>query len=451
MLGRRIAVVAGVIAIVGSAASATGATAQPRPQPDQRLAPEAVRAIVSKACAGAEGGYGCSLVKQSREVLRGDVVEYNYVVKVGPDSHDVIWVHRVVRETKPGVPEPTTTAVMMLHGDTWGFDAAFAGEEGRLDRVPNVASYLAENDVDVWGMDERWVTVPMHTSGKSFMHSWGGLTDVRDLRVATDMERAMRGATGSGYGPTALLGWSHGGPQIYAYAAYETTLAPEQRNVDALIPVDTLLRYAPEDETSQLHNCQYFAAVQALYRQGKEAVDLRVFRRLGQAALLHPGKPSRPYPGYTNRQAAIIFMGSDYRSFTPWFHYNAPILDGAVPVDLAYSPPERIFGFLQHAAPWESLKERVVGFKTWCGRPMSMYDHVGDVTVPVLYIGAAGGIGTLGEYSLGLLGSTDTSSLVVRLLPEGQEALDFAHVDLFQGSDAQDLVWSPLLAWLVAH
>ncbi len=309
---------------------------------------------------------------------------------MGSGSHDLIGVHRVVRGSSPGVPAPTRAAVMMVHGDIWGFDSAFAGEVGRINRAPNVASYLAESDIDVWGIDLRWVAVPLHTSDRSFMHSWGPATDVQDIRVATDMERAIRGATGSGYGRTALLGWSRGGPQVYAYASYETTLALRQRNVNALVPVDTLLRYAPEDDQYRLHSCQYWHASQAAYRSGVDAGSLHVTQRIGQAALLHPRLQSRFFPGLTNRQGALTYVGTNYGTFSPWYHFNAPTYDDQqVPDGLVYSPPLRIFGLLQHAASWESEKEFVTGYKIWCGRPDPLVSHVAAITVPVLYLAAA--------------------------------------------------------------
>ena len=39
----------------------------------------------------------------------------------------------------------------------------------------------------------------------------------------------------------------------------------------------------------------------------------------------------------------------------------------------------------------------------------------------------------------------------VQILPDEQRALDFGHADLFLATDAQKLVWKPILDWLVAH
>ncbi len=36
-------------------------------------------------------------------------------------------------------------------------------------------------------------------------------------------------------------------------------------------------------------------------------------------------------------------------------------------------------------------------------------------------------------------------------MPDAQAALDFGHADIFTASNADDLVWAPLLDWLMAH
>jgi hypothetical protein len=49
------------------------------------------------------------------------------------------------------------------------------------------------------------------------------------------------------------------------------------------------------------------------------------------------------------------------------------------------------------------------------------------------------------------LADTDITKFNVQLLPDEQRALDFGHADLFLATDAQKLVWKPILDWLVAH
>jgi hypothetical protein len=78
-------------------------------------------------------------------------------------------------------------------------------------------------------------------------------------------------------------------------------------------------------------------------------------------------------------------------------------------------------------------------------------DHLERVKVPVLYVGAAGGVGRYGEFGLTLLGSQDVTVLLVRTLPEEARALDYGHADLFLADDARERVWQPLLQWVRSH
>jgi hypothetical protein len=76
-------------------------------------------------------------------------------------------------------------------------------------------------------------------------------------------------------------------------------------------------------------------------------------------------------------------------------------------------------------------------------------DHLEDITVPVLYVGAGGGFGEFGVYTTTLLGSTDVTTHIVHTA--APRVVDFGHADLFLAGDAQALVWQPLLTWLQAH
>jgi hypothetical protein len=39
----------------------------------------------------------------------------------------------------------------------------------------------------------------------------------------------------------------------------------------------------------------------------------------------------------------------------------------------------------------------------------------------------------------------------VQFLPDDRRALDFGHADLFTATNAETLVWKPILDWIVAH
>ena len=77
-------------------------------------------------------------------------------------------------------------------------------------------------------------------------------------------------------------------------------------------------------------------------------------------------------------------------------------------------------------------------------------DHLDDISVPVLYVGAGGGFGEFGVYTTTLLGSTDVTTRVVDLTRR-PAPVDFGHADLFLATDARTLVWRPILNWIRAH
>ena len=411
-----------------------------------------VRAAVRSACRSLEHDLGCRLVQRSRHRVARGVAEYRYVLRVGPGRHDRIGLHRVVHEARPGIPASTRSAVMLVHGDVWGFGPLFGGDLGGPVRAPNVATFLARRHVDVWGVDLRWARVPSHTDTFSFMRSWGPAVDVHDVRVATTVERAIREETESGAGRTALLGYSSGGLIAYAYANYETHLPWRSRNVDALVPADTLLRYAPEDDAFRRNQCRTYRESQQALTEGNYEQNLTAIVRLGQSALADPSGPSQVIPGFTNRQAALLVGAQTPQFFNRWFHFAAGLFDAdGVPTGLRYTPPPRLFGLFQKASPWNPVRELARRSKIWCGKPDALVDNVDAVRVPVLYLAAAGGFGETGRYSTTLLGSRDVTLRVVGLRSAPQHAMDIGHVDMWQAGKAPRLVWRPLARWLRTH
>jgi hypothetical protein len=78
-------------------------------------------------------------------------------------------------------------------------------------------------------------------------------------------------------------------------------------------------------------------------------------------------------------------------------------------------------------------------------------DHLSEITVPILFAGAAGGFGKTGYYSTTLTSSTDITKFITQLQPDDQRAIDFGHADNVLARDAETLVWQPILDWIVAH
>jgi len=101
---------------------------------------------------------------------------------------------------------------------------------------------------------------------------------------------------------------------------------------------------------------------------------------------------------------------------------------------------------------YQSVGEMIDGEAIEADLPNAPYGaNLNQITLPVLYCGAAGGYGDAGVYTLDLLGSSDKQSLLISLqVPEGV-AVDYGHADLLWGANAKVLVWEPLKHWINTH
>jgi hypothetical protein len=405
----------------------------------------------------------CELGSPERRQLVGDVAEYTYQVRVGQGAHDFITLHRVVREPTAGTPLRTSKSVFLVHGDVWGFRNAFlaSASSQTVDAKHSIALFLAQHNVDVWGLDERWVHVPADTTDFSFMKDWNLGLHARDVGTGLALARAARAYTGNGVEKMVLLGWSRGATVSYAYLNAETQLRPEYRQVSGFIPVDMAYKLAPDATAERNAACTAYAALARLqaagqYEGGKLGVLLQ---NLGMLALAQPDEasPIPPLQGLTNRQGALLFGGATYLlqnpAVIPAYHWTGAQWSYGFPTALKWTGTDFFFDNLAQASPYQSIGEQVDTLAMWCGAPDVPYDdHLREVTVPVFYVGAAGGSGTYGLHSLSLLGSTDRSSLVVSSPVAGTpRAEEYGHVDLFLANDAESRVWAPILDWVQRH
>jgi len=401
----------------------------------------------------------CKASNLQRRVLSGNVVEYTFDVRLGFGPYDVIGMHRVVRETAPFVPVRTKDSVFLLHGDIWGFRAAFLA-----DPVRNLPVFLARNDVDVWGMDQRWVRVPANTTNFTFMQDWGFTHDIRDLYVALGVSRGVRFATGNGRDRMHLLGWSRGGMIGYVYLNAESQLPPGLRNVDGFIPVDIYLK--TNDEEFRQAACRRSAAQEAAYDAGQfQNASGTLVQTIHTLAVTNPAGASPVFPGLTNDQAALLTGEATFIIFppdqqnVPFYHFTGgtfapePASSGLpVPTGLLYSQKSTWLALLGGAAPYQPTRQLADSELVICDEEdVPFDDHLEEITNPILYVGAGGGFGEYGIYTTTLLGSTDVTTRVVDLAPPDQRLFDYGHADLFIGTEARTLVWRPILNWLRAH
>jgi pimeloyl-ACP methyl ester carboxylesterase len=385
-----------------------------------------------------------------RRVLTGDIAEYTFTLQVGPGPYDVIGVHRIVRETSRGVPAHTQRGVLLAHGGIWDFRAAFLG------RVHPIPVFLAENGIDVWGIDYRWTRVPAGAD-TSIMHDWGLAQHASDLGVALNTARHIRALTGSGFDRMFLLGWSLGGWVSYAYLNDDSQLPPGQQNVKAFIPVEIYLKTnVPSLKTAACQRQQLFEADLAAGNDANATGGLLAL--IGSLAATDPDGVSFLVPTLTNRQAGLLVGQATFAlqgglEPVPFYHLTGGVFDAfGDPAGLTYSNEADLFTFLQLSATYQPNRVYIDGEAATCeATDVPFDDHLADITVPVLYIGAGGGFGEHGVYTTTLLGSVDVSSLIVQKLAPELRLFDYGHGDLFLANDAQQEVWEPLLDWINAH
>lgn len=414
----------------------------------------AVVCVVGSAAAGpARAASGGEPVGVHR--LSGNVYEYDYLVPTGSDVHHRVGLHRVV-QVENGRPVSAPNGVFLVHGDIWDFNAAFVG--GNLPSE-SVAVYLASKGIDVWGVDLGWTLVPAGTTDLSFMQGWGLQRDVDDVETAMAFARGVRTLTGSSADKLALMAWSRGGWIGYALLNEESQKPDALRQVHAFIPVDNYFKV--NDPKTRAAICSFEQTTDNDVENGIYGYDESVVAQLGTLAQTSPDEPSPIFgPPYTNRQASLTYGAAAFELgdiFTPFYHFVAgtfPDNDiNQIPTGLDYTNLSRWNAFLSSGSPFEpsTLLRDTYAITCSPGPTGPFDDHLADVTVPVLYVGAGGGFGRAGLYSLTLLGSKDVSSHIVSFYPPAEAAFDFGHVDLFNARDAQQLVWTPIYDWLADH
>jgi hypothetical protein len=423
---------------------------------------DTLRQAVEQTC-GNPRSRTCLKSSIERRQLVGDVYEYSMQVQVGSGTHDVVTLHRVVREVAAGKPARAPKSVFMVHGDVWNFRAAFlpSVDSGAVAPGQSIAIYLAQQGVDVWGMDLRWANVPAGTADFAFMKDWNLGTHVQDVGVGVAVARVARALTGSGAGPMNLMGWSRGALVAYAYANAETRLPASMRQVSGLIPVDMLLKFAPEDDALRQEACgraaylkQEFLAKNVFEGGSLGPASGMLVQWIGSAAVQAPDAASS-VPGLTNKQFALTMGAATFAlapPAVPFYHFQGGQFGPASDVTgLAFANEQHFFNFLLKATPYQSVTEIFETESLLCDEASPYDDHLQDIQVPVLYVGAAGGFGRNALHGLKRLGSKDVTVHMVQRYPDAYRAADYGHADLFLADDAPTAVWAPMLQWIQRH
>lgn len=393
--------------------------------------------------------------KHTRTELGGGIVHYVYELRLGYGEFNVVRVHRVVKELQKYRPVRTRSDVFMVHGSIQDFDDIFLTSGAEIiNSNTSVSYYLAEKNIDVWGIDLAWNLVPAETPDFSFMKDWDIERDRDHTMAALIFARLVRGLTEQGFGKVNLLGFSYGNFIGYGAAAKETQLHPVLRCVKGIISVDHALKYFPDETELISRACEVAAGVKEQYNNGVyQATDGLTFINLGRLALNAPDEIS-PVPdfaslGLTNSQVLNFLSTTTYRvspTVAPFWHFF-----GGDANNMLYTDPLRFYRLAVALAPCQPLLQDYQASACLCDEEdLSFDDHISQIKVPIFYLGAAGGTGSLGIHTASLTAGSDISSFIVTI-PGAAPEVDYGHADLFLGTDASNLVWKELHQWLVNH
>ena len=74
------------------------------------------------------------------------------------------------------------------------FRTSFMGStlSPHVPRGQSLAVFLAQRDIDVWGLDMRSALIPLETTDFSFMRDWNYATDIHDTAISLGIARQHR-------------------------------------------------------------------------------------------------------------------------------------------------------------------------------------------------------------------------------------------------------------------
>jgi hypothetical protein len=413
-------------------------------------------AAAAIACRGlAARGVDCQPLGEARRDLAPGVGYYTLQVQVGPGEHDVMMLHRVVAERRPGHPGAAKKAVFMIHGALQGFEPTFLGLT--LDADPQQVSFpvfLARNGVDAWGISFRWAQIPVGFPDQSFMADWGMDAAVSDSRIGLRIARVARLLGGQGGRRIHVLGYSFGVWAAMALANVEATEPPQRRDIAGFIPVEGTFKADPANAAHVQWYCGDAAYFQGELDAGHLGIDWSFYPWFNQLILDSPDEECPFMPGLTNKQVGLLgrTMPQNYPG-NEWFHNFAGAFDeNGMPTGLVYTDFVLSAVWLTKVYGYEPVRYvRDINAITCDTADVPWDDHLPDVRVPVLYVGVGGATASLGEYQTQLVGSRDVKTLVVREQPPELAVLDIGHSDVFGAPAMRDLVWRPILHWLRKH
>jgi len=212
-----------------------------------------------------------------------------------------------------------------------------------------------------------------------------------------------------------------------------------KRHIKGIISIDNAFKAVDGDS-----GCVFALPIEAEIAAGTFQNEFGgFFKLLADLALEYSDDPSFLDPSLTNIQAfRYAFYGNDILGF----HLYGGNLEGPF-----YSDEMRILRAVSNYSTFmPNLLWQEIDAVNCASMDVSFDDYLNLITVPILYIGARGGSGSeAGYYTSSLTASSDITNQLVSVNDDIE--LDYGHVDIWVGDNADKLVWSNLRNWLKNH
>jgi hypothetical protein len=135
-----------------------------------------------------------------------------------------------------------------------------------------------------------------------------------------------------------------------------------------------------------------------------------------------------------------------------WHFLGSYFDDNGMPSGFRFTPFDWILDMCCADPPYSPMQLNFDMSVELCAHGETpLHQQFRKVRVPILYVGAAGGVGQFGEYSNSLTASSNITKLIIQLLPDDQRTMDYGHADLVAADNAETLVWLPILSWIQDH
>jgi|GEM_PF-2862175 len=430
--------------------------------------------------------FACATPWEERHIV-GDIYEYTTTLKVGAGDFDKIGIHRVVK-TCGGEPVQTKAGVTMIPGSWQNFRAAYLlsaqTDVPEIDVNCSLAVYLATNDIDVWGIDLRRSFVPQYYSHTtvpycnhpdadncSFMKDWNVSTYIDDMRTAVVFAGITRLTTGQEPGKMFMLGAGSGGMLTYAYANDEARpeLPPEPWGLRGIITMDIAYKFDSDTEviyctnysdpnTSTTMNasdaaCLRYRILKSMYDNGTYYDDTAIsMKQIANSSDVDPNGTSPTIPGFTNEEVGELLLSATYL-FQPrpqppqitGFHYcTGSFNETGHPAGLNFTNADYMTDLTRSLDAFRSIgcmmEEEAIMCNCSAVVDVPYDDNLGNIRLPVMYVGGGTGYGGEGNYTTSLLRSADVTNLIVP---------GYGHIDMLYADCAESTVWAPMCDWIV--